>query len=38
VVRKVVSYGLTAKEEIDYDQMEWLADPAQAHHRRRLGL
>ena len=22
---KVVSYGLTAKEEIDYDQMEWLA-------------
>ena len=37
---KVVSYGLTAAEEIDYDAMERLAHEhkPQADHRRRLGL
>ncbi len=37
---KVVSYGLNAAEEIDYDAMERLAHEheAQAHHRRRIGL
>ena len=37
---KVVSYGLNAEEEIDYDAMERLAHETQAEadHRRRLGL
>ena len=37
---KVVSYGLNAAEEIDYDAMERLAHEtqAQADHRRRLGV